>query len=117
MKSKTIPIHDGTTIPIHMSGDYALVDKLYDLAFEKFNLKPSELKDKTYVIFKKRRSIKLFMEVLAESEGLEIDALEQARGKTKRIHPVLAIRYCSWLSAKFEVFIYHFFLENYPSLR
>jgi hypothetical protein len=119
MKSKTIinPIHDGTTIPVHMSGGYALVDNLYDLAFEKFSIKPSELKDKTYGIFKKRRSIKLFMQVLAESESLEIDALEQGRGKTKRIHPVLAIRYCSWLSPKFEVFIYHFFLENYPSLR
>lgn len=50
MKSKTLinPIHDGTTIPIHISGGYAVVDKLYDLAFEKFDVKPSELKDKTY---------------------------------------------------------------------
>ncbi|MDM8560739.1 KilA-N domain-containing protein [Candidatus Parabeggiatoa sp. HSG14] len=119
MKSKTMinPIHEGTTIPVHMSGDYVVVDKLYDLAFEKFALKPSELKEKTYVIFKKRKSIKRFMQALAESESLEVNNLEQGRGKTKRIHPVLAIRYCSWLSAKFEVFIYHFFLENYPSLR
>ena len=111
------PIHDGTTIPVHMNGGYAVVDKLYDLASEKFGLKASELKEKTFVIFKKRKSIKLFMEALAESEGKEINDLEQGRGKTKRIHPVLAIRYCAWLSPKFEVFIYHFFLENYPSLR
>ncbi|MDM8568360.1 hypothetical protein QUF50_02360 [Thiotrichales bacterium HSG1] len=119
MKSKTIvnPIHDGTMVPIHMNGGYVVVDKLYDLAFEKFSVKPSELKDKTYIIFRKRRSIKLFMQALAESENLEVDELEQSRGKTRRIHPVLAIRYCSWLSPKFEVFIYHFFLENYPSLR
>jgi hypothetical protein len=119
MKSKTIinPIHEDTIIPVHMNGNYAVVDYLYDLAFEKFSLKPSELKDKTYIIFKKRRSIKLFMEALAEGEDIKISDLEQGRGKTKRIHPVLAIRYCAWLSPKFEVFIYKFFLENYPYLR
>ena len=94
-----------------------MVDKLYDLAFEKFSVKPSELKEKTYVIFKKRVSTKAFMEALAESESIKVSNLEQGRGKTRRIHPVLAIRYCAWLSPKFEVFIYHFFLENYPNLR
>jgi len=119
MKLKTMinPIHEGTTIPIHMSGGYAVVDKLYDLAFEKFALKPSELKEKTYVVFRKRVSTKAFMEALAEGDGVKISDLEQGRGKTRRIHPVLAIRYCAWLSPKFEVFIYRFFLENYPDLR
>ena len=119
MKLKTIinPIHEGSIIPIHMSGGYAVVDKLYDLAFEKFSVKPSELKEKTYVIFKKRVSTKAFMEALADGDGIKVSDLEQGRGKTKRIHPVLAIRYCAWLSPKFEIFIYRFFLENYPALR
>ena len=119
MKLKTIinPIHEGLTIPIHMNGGYAVVDNLYDLAFEKFSVKPSELKDKTYTIFKKLLQIKNFMQALAESENITVRNLEQGIGKHKRIHPVLAIRYCAWLSPKFEVFIYKFFLENYPSLR
>ncbi len=110
-------IHKGSTIPVHMNGGYAVVDTLYDLAFEKFFLKPSALKEKTYIIFKKRVSTKAFMEALAEGDGIKVNDLEQGRGKTRRIHPVLAIRYCAWLSPKFEVFIYRFFLENYPSLR
>jgi len=48
------PIYDGSII--HMNGGYAVVDKLYDLAFEKFSVKPSEMKEKPYVIFKKRVS-------------------------------------------------------------
>ncbi len=110
-------IHEDLTIPVHMEGGYAVVDRLYDLAFEKFALKPSELKEKTYIIFKKRVSTKAFMEALADSEELKVSDLERGRGKTRRIHPVLAIRYCAWLSPKFEVFIYRFFLENYPALR
>lgn len=119
MKLKTMinPIHEGSIIPIHMSGGYAVVDMLYDLAFEKFSVKPSELKEKTYVIFRKRVSTKAFMEALAEGDSIKVSDLEQGRGKTRRIHPVLAIRYCAWLSPKFEVFIYRFFLENYPALR
>ena len=112
MKLKTMinPIHEGSIIPIHMSGGYAVVDMLYDLAFEKFSVKPSELKEKTYVIFRKRVSTRAFMEALAEGDGVKVSDLEQGRGKTRRIHPVLAIRYCAWLSPKFEVFIYRFFL-------
>ena len=86
-------IHKGSTIPVHMNGGYAVVDTLYDLAFEKFFLKPSALKEKTYIIFKKRVSTKAFMEALAEGDGIKVNDLEQGRGKTRRIHPVLAIRY------------------------
>ena len=50
MKLKTIinPIHEGLTI--YMNGGYTVVDNLYDLAFEKFSVKPSELKGITSII-------------------------------------------------------------------
>jgi len=58
-----------------------------------------------------------FVEALKQEEWLKESEVVRGIWRNKKIHELLAIKYCTWISKKFEIFIYKFFLEYYPEIR
>ena len=80
-------------------------------------LKFTGLLDKRFNIFMSRKDTKEFIRVLKYSENLEDKQIIFGRGKTKRIHHLLAFKFATWVSKEFEIKVYKFFMENYPEIR
>ena len=80
-------------------------------------LKFTGLLDKRFNIFMSRKDTKSFIEVLQMSENLEEKKIIFGRGKTKRIHHLLAFKFATWVSKEFEIKVYKFFMEHYPEIR
>jgi hypothetical protein len=80
-------------------------------------LKHTGLLDKRFNIFMTRKDTKEFIKVLKISENLQDEEIIYGRGKTKRIHYLLAFKFATWVSKEFEIKVYKFFLEQYPKIR
>lgn len=80
-------------------------------------LKFTGLLDKRFNIFMTRKDTKDFIEVLKKSDHLTDNEIIYGRGKTKRIHHLLAFKFATWVSKEFEIKVYKFFLEHYPEIR
>ena len=80
-------------------------------------LKQTGLLDKRFNIFMTRKDTKEFIKVLKVSENLQDEEIIYGRGKTKRIHHLLAFKFATWVSKEFEIKVYKFFLEEYPKIR
>ena len=80
-------------------------------------LKQTGLLDKRFNIFMTRKDTKEFIKVLKVSENLQDEEIIYGRGKTKRIHHLLAFKFATWVSKEFEIKVYKFFLEQYPKIR
>ena len=80
-------------------------------------LKQTGLLDKRFNIFMTRKDTKEFIKVLKVSENLQDKEIIYGRGKTKRIHHLLAFKFATWVSKEFEIKVYKFFLEEYPKIR
>lgn len=92
------------------------VDRLLGTAV-KFEDNPRLATNKEFSKFWKLKDTQSFVSFLKEYEGLTDEHVLQGRWATKRIHELLAIKYCTWISKKFELFVYKFFLEKYPRMR
>ena len=75
------------------------------------------LLDKRFNIFMSRKDTKEFITVLKYSESLKDNQIIFGRGKTKRIHHLLAFKFATWVSKEFEIKVYKFFMEHYPEIR
>ena len=80
-------------------------------------LKYTGLLDKRFNIFMTRKDTKEFIDVLKVSEKLDDKEIIYGRGKTKRIHHLLAFKFATWVSKEFEIKVYKFFIEHYPDIR
>jgi hypothetical protein len=80
-------------------------------------LKYTGLLDKRFNIFMTRKDTKEFIEVLKTGDKLTDEQVIYGRGKTKRIHHLLAFKFATWVSKEFEIKVYKFFLEHYPEIR
>ncbi|MCK4494655.1 MAG: KilA-N domain-containing protein [Methylococcales bacterium] len=80
-------------------------------------LKFTGLLDKRFNIFMSRKDTKEFIAVLKYSENLKDHQIIFGRGKTKRIHHLLAFKFATWVSKEFEIKVYKFFIEHYPEIR
>ena len=80
-------------------------------------LKQTGLLDKRFNIFMTRKDTKEFIKVLKVSENLQDEEIIYGRGKTKRIHHLLAFKFATWVSKEFELIVYKFFMEYYPVIR
>ena len=80
-------------------------------------LKFTGLLDKRFNIFMSRKDTKAFIKVLQISENLDDKQIIFGRGKTKRIHHLLAFKFATWVSKEFEIKVYKFFMEHYPEIR
>ena len=80
-------------------------------------LKFTGLLDKRFNIFMSRKDTKAFIKVLQTAENLEDKQIIFGRGKTKRIHHLLAFKFATWVSKEFEIKVYQFFMEHYPEIR
>ena len=66
-------------------------------------LKHTGLLDKRFNIFMTRKDTKEFIKVLKVSENLQDEEIIYGRGKTKRIHHLLAFKFATWVSKEFEI--------------
>ena len=73
--------------------------------------------NKSFNIFMTRKDTKNFINVLQEEDSLSNKEVVFSRGKTKQINPFLAFKYATWVSKKFELIVYKFFMEHYPIIR
>lgn len=73
--------------------------------------------NKSFNIFMTRKDTKDFINVLKEEDDISDNEVIYGRGKTKRINQFLAFKYATWVSKKFELIIYKFFMEYYPTIR
>lgn len=73
--------------------------------------------NKSFNIFFSRKDTKDFINVLKNEDNLSDNEIIQGRGKNKRINQFLAFKYATWVSKKFELIIYKFFMEHYPVMR
>jgi len=80
-------------------------------------LKFTGLLDKRFNIFMSRKDTKDFISVLKQSENLEENQIIYGRGKTKRVHHLLAFKFATWVSKEFEIKVFKFFMEHYPKMR
>jgi hypothetical protein len=80
-------------------------------------LKFTGLLDKRFNIFMSRKDTKEFITALKYAEGLKEKQIVFGRGKTKRIHHLLAFKFATWVSKEFEIKVYKFFMEHYPEIR
>jgi hypothetical protein len=80
-------------------------------------LKFTGLLDKRFNIFMSRKDTKAFISILQISENLTDKQITFGRGKTKRIHHLLAFKFATWVSKEFEIKVYKFFMEHYPEIR
>lgn len=80
-------------------------------------LKYTGLLDKRFNTFMTRKDTKEFIDILKISENLNDEEITYGRGKTKRIHHLLAFKFATWVSKEFEIKVYKFFLEQYPAIR
>lgn len=80
-------------------------------------LKFTGLLDKRFNIFMTRKDTQEFVEILKASDNLEDTQIVYGRGKTKRIHHLLAFKFATWVSKEFEIKVYKFFIEHYPEIR
>ena len=80
-------------------------------------LKFTGLLDKRFNIFITRKDTKEFIKILKLADNLEDNDIIYGRGKTKRIHHLLAFKFATWVSKEFEIKVYKFFIEQYPQIR
>ena len=80
-------------------------------------LQQTGLLDKRFNIFMTRKDTQEFIEALKTSEKLEDSEVVFGRGQTKRIHHLLAFKFATWVSKEFEIKVYKFFMEHYPTIR
>jgi hypothetical protein len=67
--------------------------------------------------FLTRKDTKLFITELMSIDEIEREEVITGRGDTRRVHPLLAVKYAAWISKAFEVKVYKFVLEHYPDIR
>lgn len=99
-----------------MKTKMVFVDRLLRTACQ-FENNPRLATNKEFRFFLKLKDTQEFIKILVEQEGLKAKNIVTWKWKTTRIHELLAVKYCTWISKKFEVFVYRFFLENYPLVR
>ncbi|GEM_PF-6229672 len=75
------------------------------------------LLDKRFNIFMTRKDTIDFIEALKIADNLNESQIINGRGKTKRIHHLLAFKFATWVSKEFEIKVYKFFMEHYPDIR
>jgi hypothetical protein len=92
------------------------IDRLLATAC-RFEDNPRLATNKEFRFFLKLKDTQEFIDILKTQEGLTDKEIMEGRGKTTRIHELLAVKYCTWISKRFEVFVYKFFLEHYPDIR
>jgi len=80
-------------------------------------LKFTGLLDKRFNIFMTRKDTNEFIKVLKVGDNLIDNQIIYGRGKTKRIHHLLAFKFATWVSKEFEIKVYKFFIEHYPEIR
>ena len=80
-------------------------------------LKFTGLLDKRFNIFMTRKDTKEFIKILKIADNLKDGDIIYGRGKTKRIHHLLAFKFATWVSKEFEIKVYKFFIEHYPEIR
>ena len=73
--------------------------------------------NKSFNIFMSRKDTKDFINVLKEEDEISDKEIVYGRGKTKRINQFLAFKYATWVSKKFELIVYKFFMEYCPVVR
>ena len=63
------------------------------------------------------KDTKEFIRIFKIADNLEDKDIVYGRGRTKRIHHLLAFKFATWVSKEFEIKVYKFFIEQYPQIR